>query len=155
MDTPGAAVALLVVAIAIIGAAAGAQLALEDTGDNVDVTETVSTGAVGDTVVLNESNQDGVFYDRDVHVTNDTGERMVQGSDFTWHDRNGTLTVQSTALSSQSNATVDYGYSIPTQSQRTVASWIASLTSNLGIVLPIIFILVLLFMGITLMGGLS
>ncbi len=155
MDTPAAAVALLIVAIAVVGTAAGAQLVFEDTGDHTSIEESFTTGSVGDTVVLNESNREGVFYDRDVTVTNDTGERMIQGTDFEWDDRNGTLTVESDSLASQSNATIDYGYNTPNESQRMVASWMGMLTGNLATFLPLLMIIGLLFGGLVLLGGLS
>jgi len=155
MDTPAAAVALLAVAAVLIGATAGAQLAFEDTGDHTTVEETFATGSVGERVVLNDSNRDNVFYDRNVDVLNDTSETMVQGADFDWNDRNGTLTVESTALASQSNATITYGYNLPNESQRMVASWLGWITGNLAMVLPLIVILGLLFMGLAGLGALS
>jgi len=153
MDSVGAAIAMLVVASAVVGAGAVAQLALEDGGEYTAVTETVTTGNVSELVVLNESNREDTFYSDTVNITNATGVTMQAGEDYTWHDRNGTFTVKSSQLANQ-DATVEYEYRTATANQLQISGWIATLIET-GYALPLLFMVLLIVLGASALGGLT
>jgi len=153
MDSVGAAIAMLVVASAVIGAGAVAQLALEDSGEYTQLNETVTTGAVGDTVTLNESQREDTFYSDTVGIENATGVTMQAGDDYTWDDRDGTFTVESSRLANQ-DATVDYAYRTATSEQLQLSAWLGTLIET-GYALPLLFIVLLIILAASALGGLS
>jgi len=103
--------------------------------------------------VLNESNKEDTFYSDTVNITNATGVTMQAGDDYEWHDRNGTFTVESSRLANQ-DATVDYAYRTATAEQLQISGWVAMLIET-GYALPLLFIVLLIILGASALGGLS
>lgn len=153
MDETGAIIGLIVVAIVVVGGAAMAQFAYEDTGDLQSQTESFNASNEGDLVILNESNRQGVFYGDTANVTNESGELMLEGQDYEWFESNGTLQVQSQSLVNDT-ATVDYNYRIPSQQQTQMASFLAQIFDS-AYAIPFIFIVVLVIGAALALGGLS
>lgn len=152
MDSAGAIIGLVVVAMVVIGGAAMAQVALEDTGEFQGFSETFNVSNTDTLVVLNQSYKEGVYYSDTVNVTNETGSHMIEGQDYEWHQDNGTLLVTSDSLVNNT-ATVDYSYRVPTEQQTQMASYLATLFGN-AYALPFIFILLLVIIAGATLGGL-
>jgi len=155
MDSPGAIVGVVIVAVLLLGALVGAQFAYASSGQTTTVNESVDTGAVGDRVVLNQSNQDGLSYSTDAAVVNASGVDMIPGSDFSWQRTNGTLTVDSERLANETGATVTYAYTVPTQSQNQVVAMLANVLGPGAQWVPLVMILGLVFLAFGVLGGLS
>jgi len=155
MDSAGAIIAVVFVAIAIVGSLAGAQLAFETGGEQFSATEDFDTNGVGSEVILNQSNRDGVYYSADVNVENGSGVAMVPTSDYAWDDDNGTLTVESQSLANENGAAIGYGYQIPTETQGQVASLLSTVLGDMAVFVPLIFVLALVIIALGLLGSLS
>jgi len=155
MDSAGAIIAIVFVALAIVGSLAGAQLAYETGGEQFSETEDFDTNGVGSDVILNQSNREGLYYSADVNVQNGSGVAMVPESDYTWDDDNGTLTVESQDLANETSATIGYGYQIPTETQGQVASLLSNVLGDVAIFVPLIFVLALVTIALGLLGALS
>lgn len=153
MDSMGAVIALVVVAIMIVGGAAMAQVAFEDTGDLQSFSEGFNASSTGDLVVLNQSNREGVYYQDTVNVTNESGSLMIDGQDYEWYEDNGTLEVLSTDLTN-TNATIQYGYRVPSEQQRNVSGYLGSIFSSAAY-LPYVLILLLVIIAASILGGLA
>lgn len=155
MDSIGAVVAAIVLAIMLIGGGAVAQLAYEDSGATQEVVnESFDAGTAGSLVVLNESERDGVFYGEDPVVVNATGQTYLAGQDYDWNERNGTLTVLDGDLVNTTNNTIEYSYTIPSESQTETANTLASLFSA-GLWLPLILVVLLVMLAAGALGGLA
>lgn len=155
MDSIGAVVAAIVLAMLLVGGGAVAQLAYEDTGDTYEsFNETFDAGSAGSVVELNESNRDGVFYGETVTVRNASGEEYLAGQDYEWNVDNGTLTVLDGDLVNATNNTIAYDYQAPSGQQTETADTLA-LLFNAGVYLPLILVVLLVLLGASALGGLT
>jgi len=124
-----AIVAVVVVAILLVGGGAVAQLSFVESGTSKEYTETFDAGAIGDIITFNESNRDDVIYEENVIVESKNNKLYVEGEDYTWYQNNGTLEVLSSNLANTTDNTIDYVVVAPTLKHRENADRIASLFS--------------------------
>lgn len=154
MDSPAAVVALIIVAIMLVGGAATAQFAVSSTGDKRTFTEEFNTSAPGDIVEFNQSNVEEVYYSDTVNVTDENGTLMRDGQDYEWIERNGTLRVLSGELENDTDATIRYSYRDPSPTQVNQASRIATLFDS-ALWIPLALLIALLVAALGVFGGLS
>lgn len=95
----------------------------EDAGVDGEITgERFDGPAGGGLVSLEQSNRQNVFYRGTVTVYNENGNLTVEGTDYIWHQDNGTLEVLAGGeLDGVNNAEIDYGYDVPTVERREAA----------------------------------
>ncbi len=155
MDSVGAIIGALVIAIGLLAGVGVAQYMLADSGSEQALTESFDPGTNETLVVLNESNRDGVYYSSSVDVTDENGSLMLSGSDYTWNQSNGTLTVlDGGRLEGDANATVEYSIRVPSEQQRNYASMIGQLV-NANYALPLVLVVVLMVAGVAALSSLS
>lgn len=155
MDSVGAIIAALVVAIGLLAGAGVVQYTLANGGDEQAYTESFDPGTNETHVQLNESNRDSVYYSSTVTVAGEDDSRMRPGIDYQWHESNGTLTViDGGELDGDSEATVEYSVRIPSEQQRTYASMFGQFI-NSGYAIPFVFMVVLLVAGLGTLSSLS
>lgn len=149
-----AIVALVVVAILLVGGAATAQYAYEEVGDEVELNETFDAGDVGTYVYFDQSNRSGVNYVSEVHVEGSNGDTYTETVDYRWYQDNGSLEVLSDELANSSNNEIEYGYQVPTRVQSQYADYVALIYQNAQYV-PLLLFVVLILAVFGVFGGLS
>lgn len=155
MDSIGAIIAVLVVAIGLLAGVGVVHQSLSNTGADQAYTETFDPGTNETHVTLNESNRDSVYYTSSVDVTDENNSLMRPGIDYTWHETNGTLTVLDGGdLDGDSTATVDYSLRIPNEQQRNYATMLGDFM-NAAYAIPLVFGVALVVAGIGVLGNLS
>lgn len=155
MDSIGAIIAVLVVAIGLLAGVGVVHQSLSNTGAQETYTETFDPGTNQTHVTLNESNRDSVYYTSTVDVTDENNSLMRPGIDYTWHETNGTLTVLDDGdLDGDTNATIDYSLRIPSEQQRNYASMLGDFM-NAAYAIPLVFGIALVVAGIGVLGNLS
>lgn len=155
MDSVGAVIAALVIAIGLLGTVGVAQYALANGGSEQALTETFDPGTNETHVELNESNRDGVYYSSSVDVTDENGSLMRPGTDYEWHQSNGTLTVlDGGGLDGDTEGTVEYSLRVPSEQQRNYASMIGQFV-NASYALPLVLVVVLMVAGVAALSSLS
>lgn len=155
MDSVGAIIAVLVIAVGLLASVGVAQYTLANGGDEVTFTETFDPGTNQTHVTLNESNRDGVYYSSTVDVTDENGTLMRPGTDYNWHSSNGTLTVlDGGELDGDTEGTVEYSLRVPSEQQQNYASMIGQLV-NASYALPLVLGIALMLAGVAALSSLS
>lgn len=155
MDSIGAIIAVLVVAIGLLAGVGVVHQSLSNTGAEQAYTESFDPGTNQTHVTLNESNRDSVYYTSTVNVTDENDSLMRPGIDYQWHESNGTLTVlDDGGLDDDTTATVEYSLRIPSEQQRNYATMLGEFM-NAAYAIPLLFGFALVVAGITVLGGLS
>lgn len=154
MDSPAAIVAVIILAIVLVGGGAMAQLALEENGVQRTYTEDFNTTTPGSTVTFTHSLEPGVYYTDTVNVTDENGTRMREGYDYDWNTENGTLTVLNGPLENDTGATITYAYRDPTQSQTQTAQRLSFIYEN-AYALPLVGIIALVLLAISGLSSLT
>jgi hypothetical protein len=149
-----AIVALVLVAILLLGGGAIGQVALEESGTHYDFNESFNTSTAGDVVAFKESNLNDVYYDDTVNVNDENGTDMIAQQDYEWDSENGTLEVLAGELENDTNATIGYGYRQPTQTQQEFSGHVATIYQS-GIWIPLLLFLALLLAALGVFGGLA
>lgn len=113
-------------ALLLLAGAAAADAALHSAGEQYDVQKESWTPNAGNVTALNQSNLDGVRYDRHVNVWDENATKMVDGEDYEWFHTNGTVkALTGGRLDGDASAEITYGYVAPTGVQSGIASTIA------------------------------
>lgn len=154
MDSPAAIVIVIILGITLVGGAAMAQLAIEETGQQHEFTEDFNTTGTGSVVEFEHSHEPDVYYSDTVNVTNETGERMRAGIDYNWRTQNGTLEVLSEDLANNTGATIEYDYRDPTPAQEETADRLALIFQN-AYALPLVAVFALVLLGISGLSSLT
>lgn len=155
MDSVGAFIAAILVAIALLASAGVVHYSLASTGDQSAFTEDFDPGTNQTHVTLNESNRNSVYYTSQVTVVDENDSTMRPGIDYNWHESNGTLNVLDDGqLDGDANATIDYSYRIPNQQQRTFASMLGEFI-NAAYLIPLVLVIAGLVAGLIGLGSLS
>jgi hypothetical protein len=151
----GAIIAVVVVAAALLIGVGVLQASLSNTGTHYEYTEDFDPGTNQTHVTLNESSQNGVYYDASVNVTGENASVMRPGLDYTWHESNGTLTVLDNGnLDGDATATITYGLRIPSEQQKTTIGNLGQIV-DLAYAVPIILAAALVVIGAGVLGGLT
>lgn len=155
MDSVGAIIAALLVAVSLLAGAGVIHYSVSNTGDQTTYTETFDPGTNQTHVTLNESNRDGVYYSSTVDVTDENGSVMRPGIDYKWHQSNGTLTVLNGGeLDGDTEGAVEYSLRVPSSQQQSSASLLASWV-NISYAIPLVFVVALVILGIGVLSNLS
>jgi len=153
MDSIGSIIAVIFVALALLGGGIAIQYAGSSAATDTPSNETFDAGGVGDTITFTDSNIDGATYLEDPTVEDKNGT-VYDPSAYTWDTSNGTLTVDSQALANTTDNTIQYSYSVPTQTQQDVTNYLGNVLT-VGAWIPLILIFGLVVTAITVFGGLS
>lgn len=155
MDSVGAMLAAIIVAVSLLAGAGVVQYSLSNSGTEHTYTEAFDPGTNQTDVVLNESNRDGVYYDTTVSVTDENGSAMRPGIDYRWHESNGTLTVLDGGdLDGDTSGTIEYSLRIPSEQQKNSASLLGDWI-NASYAIPLIFVVGLVVVAVAVLGNLS
>lgn len=118
---------VIALALLVVTGAAAVDASLSDAGVENDITNEEFDASTTGVKQLNQSNLDGVRYDDVVTVRNDKDRQVVAGEDYRWNESNGTIEVLSGGdLVGSNQATIDYSYTNPTDSQQDVGALFAS-----------------------------
>ena len=115
MDGPQSIIAVVFVALTLVGGALAVSYAGQTTAATYDATETVETGAIGDLVTLNNSGEVN-YFEEDVTIKTSNNKLLAPQEDYEWYSENGTFTVLSDNADN-ATVTVDYSYGAPTETQ--------------------------------------
>lgn len=155
MDSVGGIIAAVLIAIVLLGAAGVTQYALADGGTEQVYEETFDPGENETLVVLNQSQQDDVYYSSSVTVTDENESLMRADSDYQWNQDNGTLTVlDGGRLDGDAEGTIEYSVSVPTAQQDEYATLIGGWL-NATYMFPLVLIVALVVVSIGALSGLS
>jgi len=155
MKGVGTMIAVLVIAIGLLGAVGVTHYATASTGVQEQYTESFDPGTNQTHVTLNQSNQTGVYYTDVVNVTGENDSRMRPGIDYRWHSSNGTLTVLDGGnLDGDTSATIEYSLRIPSEQQKTYTTLLGNLF-NATYAIPIVAAIALLVAALSLFTQLS
>ncbi len=104
-------VVLVALAIIFVGGAAVIDAGLRGAGPETQVEDEEFTPVGGDTIALEFSNLENTRYSLTVTVTDNQDNVFPEDGNYTWHDSNGTITVNATGdLASENTAFIDYNY---------------------------------------------
>lgn len=140
-------VAFLLLALAVIGIVGVQtfQTGLADAGDDVEIDGETFEPDAGNVTQLEQSDRSGVYYDATVTVTDENGNQSIAGTDYRWNQTNGTITTLAGGnLEGDSQATIDYGYEAPNDTQQGMAALLSQIPTTIGFLLPAGLVLVLL-----------
>lgn len=155
MDSAGAAIAALVVAIGLLAGAGVVHYATANSGDEYTYSETFDPGNNQTQVTFNESNRDGVYYASTVNVTDENGTVMRPGVDYEWHVSNGTLTVlDGGSLDGDQSGQIEYSLRVPSSQQKSYASLLGGWI-NATYAIPLVFAVVMVIGGASLLSNLT
>lgn len=148
------ALLLVIVAVALLFVAGSVAIdqTLQSSGERFDVEGEDWQPEPGSVTSLEQSNIDGVRYDRTVYVFDSNGVRMIDGNDYVWHHHNGTVeALDDGRLANESQATIDYGYGSPYEGQEQMAS----LFGELGTIVPALLLIGMAALILTAMARLA
>lgn len=152
MDGAGAIIAVVFVALALIGGGIVAAYSSQTTATEYDATESVTTGGIGNITELDNSTN-AYYWSDDVDIETSNNKLLVAGEDYDWHSDNGTFTVLSSDAAN-TDLTVSYSYGAQSESQETATNTIGMLLEA-GAYIPFLLILALVFIALAVFGGLS
>jgi len=152
MDSAQALIAVVVVALALVAGGLVVSHSATDAGGSNPTTESISTGAVNSTSVLNQSYIDRAVYSNTANVVNDTGIQMIAGEDYEWDGTNGTLTVKSDRLAGEDNVSVSYNYRVQSETESGTVGILTYLLDSAAFI-PLILMIGVLVLGIAAFGG--
>jgi hypothetical protein len=153
MDSAQALIGVIVVALALVAGAVAVGYSSNDAGQANPTVETVDTGPTGTDVALNQSGIADAVYSDTARVTNASGVRMVEGTDYEWNSTNGVLTVESDRLASENGAEVVYNYRVPSDTEEGVTGILGYVVES-GAFIPLILMVGTLVLAIASFGGL-
>jgi len=154
MDGPQAIIALIFVALVMVGGALAVNYSAEETAPEFDVNESTTTDGINSTASFSNSSIVNAYYSDTATVTNaSSGTILTNETDYRWYNSNGTIKILS---QNAANTTVyaEYVFQDPTQEQRTVTRGLAFLT-NAGSFIPLILLIGLLAIVLSIFGGLA
>jgi hypothetical protein len=150
MDSIGAVVAAILLAILLVGGAAVAQISYQESGENQkELTETFDAGAAGTIVTFNESNKENIYYyDDTVTVVSKNNKQYEQGQDYNWIQSNGTLEVLDGDMDNTNDNEITYSFRSPSREQDAFAERVSLIFETAQwLPLVLIFLLVMLVAG--------
>lgn len=111
-------VGLLMVAVLTAGLPYVLDASIDDSKHLNSVDSETWTPQTGTPTVLDNSELARADYNDTVTVRNSSGATMTEGSDYTWHETNGTVEALSGGdLDGESSAEIDYGWTGQTKRQ--------------------------------------
>jgi preprotein translocase subunit SecF len=156
MDSIGAIVAAIILAILLVGGGVVAQISFNESAEQeLSFTETFDAGDIGTIVKFNESDQGNkVYYDDTVVVKTKNNKELVDNEDYEWMEDNGTLKVLSDDLANTVDNEINYSYRAPTDQQQHIGNRVSHFyTTAKWLPFVLIFLLVMIVVGG--LGGLS
>jgi len=153
MDGIGSIIAVVFVALILLGGGIAFQYAQSSAAPDKYSNETFDAGSLDTTESFNNSNINGATY-LESPTVQDNQSQPYDTSAYTWHTDNGTLTIDSQALANTTNNTIQYSYSMPTQNQQQVTDYLGSVLT-IGAWIPFILILGLILLVVGIFGGVS
>ena len=140
-----AVLAVLCIGLFLMVAVMGFNSALADNQQRHDIENESFTPDPGNVTELENSNLDAADYDDTVTVRNESNTTMTEGTDYEWHESNGTLTtLEGGDLANDSTGYVTYGYNRPPPDQVMLANVFSQIPSAMGAFLPLAALLFLL-----------
>lgn len=137
--------ALVAIGVLAMGGLVGLQVALEDAGEDHEITNETWTPTAGSVTTLDESNRNGAYYDENVTVHDENDTEMNSGDDYLWNSGNGTVKALSGGdLDGDDNATISYGFAQTTQEQRRLTGMAAQIPRGFGFFVLLAPVLLLL-----------
>lgn len=155
MDGPHTIIAIIFVAIVLLGGGIAAQYADKTAADKYAPNETATSAGVGTVLTLGNSSVDGAYYSDTAKVTNQTSGVVLDGggADYTWNEGNGTVTIESQDAAN-TGLYVDYGWWDRSDTQQDTTRLIASILES-GTWIPMLLVLGLVLIALAALGGLS
>jgi uncharacterized protein YdeI (BOF family) len=156
MDSIGAVVAAILLAMMLVGGAAVAQISYNESAEQEQTfTETFDAGAAGTIVTFNESNMGNLYYyDDTVTVVTKNNKELVDGDDYEWFDENGTLKVLDGDLDNTTDNEITYSLREPTEQQTEIAENVAVIFGSAQW-LPLVLVFLLVLLAVGALGGLT
>lgn len=115
-------IALVGVAIILLTGIVGVNAAFANSGPHQESTESFTPDA-GNITTFNNSHVDALLYDSAAEVRDENNRLMVEGEDYQWYHKNGTLkTLKGGQLEGDSSAEITYGWGEPDSQARMAAS---------------------------------
>lgn len=150
----GRLIALIALAVIIVGGAAAVDSAFVASGEQTTITNESWTPDAGNVTTLNNSHLSGVVYDRNVTVYDENGTEMTASTDYRWFQANGTVkALTGGGLDGDSTANITYGYadvSTPAQNAASLFGHSFQVAQLLIVFLGVGFA----FAGMRVLGGL-
>lgn len=140
---------LFVLLLVVFAGVYAFQAGLADAGqDNVIENETWTPDA-GNWTTLEYSQIDNAYYTEEVTVHGNSGDLMVEGTDYEWNASDGRVkAVAGGDLAGGQDATISYGYEQTTKEQRELTGLLALLPRIVGVVFVVVgFLLFLMFIN--------
>lgn len=140
--------AVLALFIIAIGGTYGLEAALETAGPDTTVTNETFTPTAGSVTTLDDSNIADAYYNHNVTVydeadATDGRQEMDAGDDYRWFVGNGTVKpLTGGELDGDANATITYGYALPTQRHEGMTALVSNIPTVLGIIGPLFAFLI-------------
>lgn len=148
-----AIVAILALALLLLGGAAAVSDAYESAGQHSEIENESFQPDAGNVTALEHSNLESVFYDHAVRVYGENGQLVDEGADYEWYRGNGTIrTLAGGRLDGDTQADITYGYSTTTDTQTEFASLFANQV-EVGKWLIFVLVVALLVGGMRTLGG--
>jgi len=133
--------AVVFIALAVLAATGVVALqgALADAGDRTVVEDESFTPQTGTAVALDRSNLgDTVYYDDNVSVVDENGDRSYNGTDYIWYSGNGTIEgLAGGNLDGDTTATITYAYRETTSEQRQLTALVSQIPRSMSYLLPL------------------
>lgn len=140
-----AVLGLITIGLLAMMALGGYQAALASAGSDVTITNETWTPDAGNVTQLDESGREDAYYDQTVTVRDENDSLMQAGSDYEWHESNGTVKALSGGdLDGDDNATITYGYEEPTREQQRLTGALSQIPRVMGYLVLFAPVLILL-----------
>jgi len=153
MDGAGTIIAVVFVALALVGGGIVAAYSSQSTSLDRGATENVTTGNIDTVAELNRSTST-YYWSDSVEVENiSSGELLAATEDYDWNKNNGSITPLSSDAAN-TNLNVSYSYGAPSDSQKTATETI-SMILQAGSYIPFLLVIALVAIALAIFGGLA
>lgn len=153
MDGAGTIIAVVFIALALVGGAIVASYASSETVLDRGGSDEITTNGIGTATPLPNST-DAYSWSDSVEVENTTSNRLlVAETDYNWNKNNGSVTPLSQDAAN-TTLNVEYEYGSPSESQQEATN-LLSMILDTGAWIPFLLVLALIILSLSIFGGLS
>jgi len=151
MDGPGTIIAVVFIALALIGGGIVAAYATQSTATDTETADNITTNGIGTISQVNNSTSDYYFSDTP-RITNGSN-LLISEQDYDWNKNNGSFEILSSDAAN-TTLSVRYAYGAQSDSQQSATNILALIIES-GAYIPFLLILALVILSLSVMGGLS
>jgi len=151
MDGGQAIIALVFVAILLVGTATAVTYASKQTAEEIDLNESTTTGSIGTLASFPNSNIEGAYYSPNATLKDENATLLTNGTDYRWYQTNATFEVLSNETANET-VTGEYTLYEPSERQKAITTLLADTLFGASFV-PLLLIIALVVIALAVFGG--